>query len=261
VLNPELDRRIADEFAASRAQTPGDIERTLLVENVLDDLQRELRNHLIGAVLCGSYAYGVPRPNSDLDIQVVLGTRWRQRRCFRVRGVLVDMWLRPPDVLRRELDAEDRALATMLAYGQILMDRDGLVQRLASEAKQIVRSPLPWLDPGKWPNVRQGSLALLGAARDAGELDPLSAVYTMFGALHQILYVHSRLQRRTFGKLPHHIRNLAAVDPAMHGMVARVLSSDLSSRDRLGALRGIHVRVLGPEETWYADWRSTALES
>ena len=76
-------------------------------------------------ILFGSYAYGTPHPNSDVDILVVLPARNELDQAARIRWAIprrfaMDLIVRRPDDLRRRLDEGDWVLREIVAKGKVL---------------------------------------------------------------------------------------------------------------------------------------------
>jgi len=93
----------------------------------------------------------------------------------------------------------------MFSKGRILMDSDGTIEKLVDEARRIIKEPLPPIPPGEWPALRQGAISFIKSVEDTAEIDEVSTAYTMLAALHEILFIYSRLERRRFGKASHQL--------------------------------------------------------
>ena len=81
-------------------------------------------------VLFGSYAYGKPTPDSDVDLLVVMETdKPRAERYLEVSRLLVprpfpvDILVRTPDEITAALEAGDFFIAEILSRGRVLYDR------------------------------------------------------------------------------------------------------------------------------------------
>lgn len=81
-------------------------------------------------ILFGSYAYGTPKPESDVDFLVVMETpleEWRQRleisRALSPRPFPMDIIVRSPKVVRERIAVGDFFLKEITARGQVLYDR------------------------------------------------------------------------------------------------------------------------------------------
>ena len=82
-------------------------------------------------ILFGSYAYGTPDANSDVDLLVVMsfeGSPFRQagiilNRVIRMVGVLpLDLLVRTPEQLHERLAIGDRLVGEILACGQVMYE-------------------------------------------------------------------------------------------------------------------------------------------
>jgi len=81
-------------------------------------------------VLFGSYAYGRPTADSDVDLLIVMETTASASerylaisRLLRPRPFPVDILVKTPDEVRRALEAGDRFIRDILSRGQVLYER------------------------------------------------------------------------------------------------------------------------------------------
>ena len=82
-------------------------------------------------ILFGSYAYGTPTPDSDVDLLVVMETalppteRYLEvSRLLRPRPFPVDILVKTPDEIQAALDTGDFLIQEILDQGYILYERD-----------------------------------------------------------------------------------------------------------------------------------------
>lgn len=83
-------------------------------------------------ILFGSYAYGKPTPNSDVDLLVVMDTALRERqqrleisRVLSPRPFPMDIVVRSPQQLATRIAMGDFFLAEIITRGQVLYERPG----------------------------------------------------------------------------------------------------------------------------------------
>ncbi len=96
------------------------------IQQIVQQLQPEK------IVLFGSYAYGMPTPDSDVDLLVVMQTEvasptqryLRVSRLLRPRPFPVDILVKTPDEITQGLKSGDFFLKEILARGQVLYERD-----------------------------------------------------------------------------------------------------------------------------------------
>lgn len=81
-------------------------------------------------VLFGSYAYGTPTPDSDVDLLVIMDTRApRPERYLAVSGLLwprpfpVDILVKTPAEVERALESGDFFLREILTRGRVLYEQ------------------------------------------------------------------------------------------------------------------------------------------
>lgn len=109
-------------------------------------------------ILFGSYAYGVPNKNSDIDLLVVLPARDEQSRARRIAAAVdppfkLDLHVRTPENLRRRLSEGDWFLCEVVAQGQVLHGKLPSSARWAKmwfhRGKSLMNLPVGYLDPGE----------------------------------------------------------------------------------------------------------------
>src|SRR5258708_11208362 len=79
-------------------------------------------------ILFGSYAYGIPTPDSDVDLLVVMPTRDQFGQAARIaesidRGFPLDLLVRTPHVLEQRLRWGDGFLGEIVGRGKVLYEK------------------------------------------------------------------------------------------------------------------------------------------
>lgn len=122
----DRDRRRATA-AVVPAGFPAPVAETLpeVVQRIVQTLQPER------IVLFGSYAYGTPTPDSDVDLLVVMETTappperyLTVSRLLRPRPFPVDILVKRPDEIRHALETGDFLMREILSRGRVLYERD-----------------------------------------------------------------------------------------------------------------------------------------
>jgi predicted nucleotidyltransferase len=80
-------------------------------------------------VLFGSYAYGAPHEDSDVDLLVVMPTRNRHDQAVRILWRLaapfpIDLLVRTPKDVKWRLEEGESFLTTILSLGKVLYEKD-----------------------------------------------------------------------------------------------------------------------------------------
>ena len=94
----------------------------------IQKIVQELHPEMI--VLFGSYAYGNPNPDSDVDLLVILKTKaspkdrsWAVSRLLLPRPFPVDILVKTPREVKQGLKTGDFFLKEILTRGKVLYDR------------------------------------------------------------------------------------------------------------------------------------------
>lgn len=107
-------------------------ERERIPQEAIDDVVRQIAEqfhpHLI--ILFGSYAYGTPRPESDVDLLVVMDTQISeiQQEIAILRAIrkhfAMDLLVRKPDYLAYRLAIGDPFLKEITEQGKVMYERN-----------------------------------------------------------------------------------------------------------------------------------------
>lgn len=155
----------------------------------------------VGIIAAGSVIRGVGSPSSDIDLYVIHLARFRQRLQRRYAGVPCEIFVNPPDQVRRYFEDEHfhgrPITAHLLATGTVLLDQDPIVQNLRNEAaKWLATAPTPGDERLRWlryllvdqaDNVRDMAAVDPALARLLlGEMLPQLATYCFLAAGHHL---------------------------------------------------------------------------
>lgn len=110
------------------------------IEQIIEELKADDR--IIAILLTGSYVYGRPTDESDLDVRGVTkdGDGWAEK--YRIRfGHKVELFCNPPEAIRKYFDInrrENKAHAIHFwTYGKIVYDPTGIAKQLKEEATEL----------------------------------------------------------------------------------------------------------------------------
>jgi predicted nucleotidyltransferase len=116
-------------------------------------IAQEFRPHKI--ILFGSYAYGTPTEDSDVDLLVIMPTRNQHDQAVRIQYRLtapfpIDLIVRKPEQVQVRLAEKEPFLTTITSQGKVLYEendaclgqkgRSGLRARGARQSKQPSRA-------------------------------------------------------------------------------------------------------------------------
>src|SRR5207302_9623108 len=96
-------------------------------------------------ILFGSYAYGTPHEDSDVDLLVVMPTRNQHDQAVRIRWRLaapfpLDLIVRTPKEMAWRLEEGESFTTTIVSQGKVLYEKDdqggGQKSRAGSRARQ-----------------------------------------------------------------------------------------------------------------------------
>jgi predicted nucleotidyltransferase len=211
---------------------------------VSDQLLAEFGNDLLGLLFAGSAAYGTPMKTSDLDLFVLIAQPWRQRRNLVVEAVEVELFINPLGQIRKELNRSYNSTIEMFARGKIVYDPQGLLEELASEARQIASKPI--LPPTDTYFVRYKPSDALKDTEDLMDVDPQAASLQLSVALREALEALFLREGRRPPKAKHLLQQVAEHMPDIAADARTVLDGSVPLSERVELLRSITERILAP---------------
>jgi uncharacterized protein len=113
------------------AQVPSIDSRRRIPQAAIDDVVHQIveRYQPERIILFGSYAHDQPRPESDVDLLVVLETPLKEtEQAIRICQAIdyhfgLDLIVRTPDTLARRLELGDPFLHEVVSQGKVLYER------------------------------------------------------------------------------------------------------------------------------------------
>jgi predicted nucleotidyltransferase len=100
------------------------------IRAVADKIARRFQPEQI--VLFGSYAYGTPRPESDVDLLIIMDSPLRSRqqrleisRALSPRPFPLDIVVRTPEEIRERLALGDPFVREITTQGKVVYERPG----------------------------------------------------------------------------------------------------------------------------------------
>jgi predicted nucleotidyltransferase len=99
-------------------------------------------------ILFGSYAYGTPHEDSDVDLLIVMPTRDKHAQAVRIRWRLaapfpLDLIVRTPKEIKWRLEEGEWFTTTIVSQGKILYEKDDAGVGGEGRARLSVRQARP----------------------------------------------------------------------------------------------------------------------
>jgi len=134
---------------------------------VVDALREHLGSDLVGIVLYGSWARGTARPDSDVDLFVVVHNLPQSRfdRAVHVHRAVIGRFDQRMSILAKEPAEFERFFPSLYLDigldGIILYDSQGYIRRMLARIREIIR------EAGLYRTCRDGELMWLWRRRPA----------------------------------------------------------------------------------------------
>jgi predicted nucleotidyltransferase len=222
-----------------------------------DEAERYVRAtyKIHGMVISGSIVRGNAGPTSDLDIFIVHAEPWRIREQKWFHGVPTELFVNPPDRIRKYFESEHEdgkpSTAHMFATGEVLAGADDIVAEIVKEAKDWLAKPIA-PTPNQLASKRYEAIDALDNARDAVAYDQAAARLLLADAVWHIA-AYAFWKRGMFQpRKKDMVTALAAIDPIAAARVRTFTAN--TGRDAFRAVLGLANHVLGVDT--FFEWSS-----
>ena len=211
-----------------------------------------------GVIAAGSVLAGLGDPRSDLDLYVIHARPQRQRIQRRFAGVAVEIFVNPPQQVRRYFDEEATRPVTahMLATGAVVVHRHPVVEEMIAEARRRLATP-PNLSETQLTLRRYLAADLLENAQDVIERDPANADLFLHEGVRAMLDYAFLAVNRPLPRTKQFLSALAALNPDLAAL-ARQYYGAADTAARMALATQIATRTIG--ETGFFEWESPTEE-
>lgn len=217
-----------------------------VLEKVVAQLAAELGRDLEGVVLDGVPGGGADRGIVGLELHVVNGAAWRQRRALRIDDVDVTLVIEPVSRIRDELADSSKATLAAFALGRILHDPRGVTGDVTDEARRLWNEAPPPVTRDELPRLRHRATELLRDAEAIRDVDDHQATFLLFHALEEIVSTLYRLHRWRRAPARHLLADLRHRAPDLEPRVRRIIGGGGSVSSRVFWLGELIREVLEP---------------
>lgn len=210
----------------------------------------------VAIVAGGSLLRGQGDAFSDLDIYVVHQAGWRQRVQKRFNRVAAEIFINPPQQVRRYFSEERKdgrpITAHLLTTGFVVLEKGEILGELQNEAA-VVLQQRPDLSPEALEFQRYMTVDLLDNVADMVERSPHTALFVLEQAM-QCMITHAYLTaNHNLPRLKETLDRLDEVEPGLRALAQRYYAGESLGQKHAAALEFAQ-RVLGA--TAFYEWMS-----
>jgi hypothetical protein len=208
----------------------------------------------LGLFACGTIIGGTPDANSDLDLFVIHDKPQRQRVQKRFYGVPAEIFVNPPQTIRRYFADEvtKPSTAHMLANGLLLIDRHPITEELIAEAHTWLATP-PNLSDVQLTMKRYGAADLFENAQDIAQRDPANSSFILHQAVQEMIHYSFLAANRHLPRLKQTLAALAEMDPVLGDLARRYYDAENNDM-RLQLAHQIAARTI--QATGFFEWET-----
>lgn len=185
------------------------------------DYVRELaaRPEVRGVILFGSRAHGDSRPDSDVDLLVLVPAGYR-RAVDERDGQAFELLFLSEDVARDYFHQNLDTAAEFWATAEILFERDGAAATLRTEMQKVLDAGKPELDEGTLTASRFNSEDQLRAVEARAAQDPVTAAALLHNKVLELTASYFDVRRRWTPSLKRRFSAIAETDAELHARLA-----------------------------------------
>jgi predicted nucleotidyltransferase len=118
-------------LSAIPVKVPPITQRTRIPQEAIDYVVWQIAEKFqpLKIILFGSYAYGTPRPESDVDVLVIMDSPLKESELsFQIRKSIeynfgIDLVIKTPKDLKRRIDLGDVLLKEIVRKGKVVYER------------------------------------------------------------------------------------------------------------------------------------------
>jgi predicted nucleotidyltransferase len=171
-----------------------------ILRKLLQRLQAELGDDLVGVIAGGSRLRGEGDANSDIDVVIVVARHARKRWNLLIDGVEIEMFLNPQFQMQvyfeRERVEGRPVMPHLCATGIILFDPQGVMADLKTQGRAVFDGgPAPLSDLQKW-QTRYFTADSLRDIDDIKDRDEAAAALMIARLVTDLANHHYRLSGR-----------------------------------------------------------------
>lgn len=161
------------------------------MEQVLQSFIDELkdREEVLGVVVFGSYARGQHRPDSDIDLYVLI-KQGSYRGIEQRQGINFEIVFSSAEESRLFAKKRPDDLLNLWRDGRILYDKEGGIRQLQKEAHELEKKGKPALDEQTLNHLRFSAEDTLRAVSGFADKDKSSATLTFHKLLHNLIILY-----------------------------------------------------------------------
>lgn len=211
----------------------------------------------IGIIAAGTILRGNPDPASDLDLYVIHRQPYRQRIQKFFNGVPAEIFINPPEQVRRYLveeQADYRPItAHMLATGIAILETDPVIAELRQGAIQSLANP-PQASPERLTFLRYMAANWLEDASDLAPRDEATANLLLSQAVLESIRYNFIAAQKYLPRNKELLSATEALNPELGRLLRRFyLTADCATRLELAfQIAGRTIQAYG-----FCEWEST----
>ncbi len=200
----------------------------------------ELKNRedVVGVILFGSWARGNNRPNSDVDLVVILDEGYQ--RCVENKNgqIFEIIYTTEKDAFDYWESNKDDAFG-LWSVAKILYDRDGKIQELKERITDVLNVGKKEINTLQLEQFRFDAVDLIGCVEEIIDSDPITAKLLIFNIVFSLTEVFFDIRQMWTPAPKQRLLKIKEINPTFYDLLEVFYSDNITLADRIKVVRQI----------------------
>lgn len=200
----------------------------------------ELKNRkdVVGVILFGSWARGNNRPNSDVDLVVILDEGYQ--RCVENKNgqIFEIIYTTEKDAFDYWESNKDDAFG-LWSVAKILYDRDGKIQELKERITDVLNVGKKEINTLQLEQFRFDAVDLIGCVEEIMDSDPITAKLLIFNIVFSLTEVFFDIRQMWTPAPKQRLLKIKEINPTFYDLLEVFYSDNITLADRIKVVRQI----------------------
>lgn len=205
-------------------------------QEFIEELRR--RHDVLGVILFGSWARGNNRPDSDVDLVVILTEGYRRTVEYKNKQAFEIIYTTAKSALEFWQSKKDDCVG-LWTVAKILYDKDGTIQQLKAKADEIIKEGKKPIDEYQKAQFRFGVEDEIRAVEVLADKDRITASLVLGYAITNLTSLFFDLRQLWTPAPKQRLEKIKEIKPELYSTFEQFYKDDVSLEDKIVAAKTI----------------------
>ncbi|QQS60138.1 nucleotidyltransferase domain-containing protein [Candidatus Falkowbacteria bacterium] len=210
----------------------------------LEELKQ--RSDVLGVILFGSWARGNNRPDSDVDLVVILTEGYRRTVEYKDKQAFEIIYTTEKSVADFWESHKDDCYG-LWEVARILYDKDGIIERLKIKASEIIKQGKKVNDPYQVRQYKFSSEDEIGSVAKLTDKDSATANLVLFKTVYSLTELFFDLRQLWTPAPKQRMAKIKELSPEFYSLLFDFYKDKVSSQERIGLAQRMISLVFPPQ--------------